>query len=170
MNRNPVPFGAWILCPLTESISIPSFFGKIRYFPYAWIASTCTNVFGFFSLITLIASSIGSTAPISLLTIIIETRIVSSHTASRSSSSEMIPSASTFRYVTRKPSSSKYPVTAETDACSIDVVIIWFPALLFASAAPISAVLFDSVPPDVKRISFSSTFNVFAIFFLASLI
>ena len=50
-----------------------------------------------------------------IITTSIETRIVSSHTASRSSSSEMIPSASTFRYVTRKPSSSKYPVTAETD-------------------------------------------------------
>ena len=40
---------------------------------------------------------------------------------------------------------------------------MWFPARLFASAVPIRAMLLDSVPPEVKRISLSFTFNVFAI-------
>lgn len=41
-------------------------------------------------------------------------------------------------------------------------------ALRFAIAAPINAQLFDSVPPEVKKISFSFTFIVRAIFSLAS--
>ena len=42
------------------------------------------------------------------------------------------------------------------------------PALLFALAAPISAQLSDSVPPEVKKISFSCTFSVLAILSFAS--
>ena len=38
--KNPLPFGPWILCPLTDIISTPSFLGTILYFPNAWIAST----------------------------------------------------------------------------------------------------------------------------------
>ena len=41
---------------------------------------------------------------------------------------------------------------------------------VFAMALPMIAKLFDSVPPEVKTISFSVTFSVFAIFSLASLI
>ena len=43
-------------------------------------------------------------------------------------------------------------------------------ALVMDHFAPIIAVLFDSVPPDVNSISLSCTLSVFAIFFLASLI
>ena len=48
--------------------------------------------------------------------------------------------------------------------------MILLPLRLFAIAVPIIAILFDSVPPDVKKISFGSTFNIFAIFSCASLI
>ena len=37
-----------------------------------------------------------------------------------------------------------------------------FPARLLARAVPMSAILLDSEPPEVKRISFSFTFSVFA--------
>ena len=47
-----------------------------------------------------------------------------------------------------------------TAACSTIVVTIWFPLRLLAMAAPISARLLDSVPPEVKRISFSCTFRI----------
>ena len=46
-----------------------------------------------------------------------------------------------------------------TDACSILVVITCLPALRFAIAVPMNAILFDSVPPDVKIISFGLHFN-----------
>lgn len=68
--------------------------------------------------------------------------------------------------MTSYPCSSRYAIVADTDGCSMDVVITCFPLRLFASATPIIARLLDSVPPDVKQISFSCTFNVFAIFFL----
>ena len=51
--KNPTPFGPWILWPLTESRSMPCFFGRISYFPYAWIASTWNNVGRIFLLDTL---------------------------------------------------------------------------------------------------------------------
>lgn len=50
----------------------------------------------------------------------------------------------------------------------MQVVIRWFPDLLLARAVPINAILLDSVPPEVKRISFSFTFKDFAISSLAS--
>ncbi len=50
-----------------------------------------------------------------------------------------------------------------TDGCSIAVVMMCFPRRLFARAAPKMARLFDSVPPEVKMISFGSQRSVFAI-------
>lgn len=41
----------------------------------------------------------------------------------------------------------------------MQVVIRWFPFLLAAMAAPMRAILLDSVPPEVKTISFSFTFR-----------
>ena len=81
-----------------------------------------------------------------------------------------MPLLSTGRYTISNPCSSKYFIVAATEECSIFVVIILFPALLFALALPIIARLFDSVPPDVKYISFGSVFNIFDIFSLACLI
>ena len=50
------------------------------------------------------------------------------------------------------------------------VVIICLPLFLLAKAVPIRAILLDSVPPEVKTISFSSTFKVLAIIFALSFI
>ena len=55
-----------------------------------------------------------------------------------------------------------------TAACSTDVMMMWFPFRLFAIAPPMSARLSDSVPPEVNRISFSCTFRIPAIVFVAS--
>ena len=40
--------------------------------------------------------------------------------------------------------------------------MMWRPALWLARAVPIRAMLLDSEPPEVKRISLSFTFRVFA--------
>ena len=147
---NPVPFGPWILCPLTVNTSMLLFFGLISIFPKAWIASTWYITFLFIVLMYLPISSIGWMAPTSLFTYIMETKIVSSVIASFSSSSWTTPSWSTGKYVTSYPSCSKCFIGLFTDACSTFVVMIFFPLLLLASTAPIIAQLFDSVPPDVK--------------------
>ncbi len=116
------------------------------------------------------ASAIGSTAPISLLTYIMDTRIVSSLTASLSCSREISPSESTSSQVTENPCSSRNRMGAATAGCSISVVIKCMPCLRFAMAAPIMARLLASVPPEVKNNSVSFAFKVRQIFFLASLI
>ena len=100
----------------------------------------------------------------------IDTRMVSGVSASFKSSKEICPLLSTERNVMRKPCSSKKEAVALTLGCSTAVVMIWFPFLFAASAVPISAILLDSVPPEVMISSFGSTFKVAAIFCLASLI
>ena len=115
-------------------------------------------------------SSIGSIAPISLFTIITDTRIVSGQIACFNSSGSICPCLSTFRNVIRNPCSSRNSNGLYTDACSILVDMIWFPLLRFAKAAPISAMLLDSVPPEVNMISFGSAFSVPAMMSCASFI
>ena len=153
---------------LTDRRSMPCRLGRITYFPYAWIASTWSSVFGFFSFTIREISSMGSTAPTSLFTYMTDTRIVSDLTAAFNSSRLIWPSRSTGRIVTSNPSSSRYSSGLYTDGCSTAVLMMCVPARRFASAAPINAILFDSDPPEVKRISFSSAFNVSAIIRLAS--
>ena len=84
-----------------------------------------------------------------------ETSIVSSSRASFNASSETTPSDPTGRNVTLNPLSSRYRNGSFTEECSIPDTITWFPFLLFAIAAPIIAMLLDSVPPEVNTISFS---------------
>ena len=67
------------------------------------------------------------------------------------------------------PSSSRKRIVFLTDACSTLVVIICLPARWFASAVPMIARLFDSVPPEVNTISFSWQRSVFAMAVAASL-
>ncbi len=43
------------------------------------------------------------------------------------------------------------------------LLMMWLPARRLAIAVPIKAMLLDSEPPDVKRISFSCTLRDFAI-------
>ena len=52
--------------------------------------------------------------------------------------------------------------------CSIEVVIIRLPRLFCAFAAPKTAILLLSVPPEVKYISLDSQESAFAIFLLES--
>ncbi len=160
--------GPWILWLLAESRSTPSFLGWILYFPYAWMASTWNKAPGFFARMASAASWIGWTAPISLFTYIMETKIVSGVMDSRSCSKEISPSLSTSSHVTEKPCSSKNRIGADTAGCSIFVVTKCIPARLFAMAAPSMARLLDSVPPEVNTNSVSFAFNVLQIFFLAS--
>ena len=45
------------------------------------------------------------------------------------------------------------------DACSTFVLMMCIPALLFAMAVPMRAMLLDSEPPEVNKISLSATFQ-----------
>ena len=128
--------------------------------PKACTASTWKSVCGFFSFIAFPISAIGSTAPISLLVCIIETMIVSSRTASATSSADTRPISSTGRYVTSKPSLSRYFIVSRTAGCSILVVMRCLPLLAFALAQPMSAKLSDSEPQDVKTRFFGWHFSI----------
>ena len=125
-------------------------------------------MFAFLLFIIFDISSTGSTAPISLFTYIIETSIVSSLILSFNTSRSTLPVLSTGSTVSSKPSSAKNVAGIYTAGCSIPDIIICFPSLFFAIAVPKSAILLDSVPPDVKIISLFLTFRVFAIVSAAS--
>ena len=98
----------------------------------------------------------------------VDTMIVSGLKTASSALIFTLPCASTGRYVISNPCSCRYNAGWLTAACSTDVIMMWFPLRLFASAPPISARLSDSVPPDVNRISFSCTFRIPAMVFVAS--
>ena len=70
--------------------------------------------------------------------------------------------SSTGMTVISYPCSFSHSRGAETAACSKDVVMMCFPCLQLAYAVPTRAQLSDSVPPEVKKISFSCTFRVLA--------
>ena len=95
-------------------------------------------------------SATGSTAPISLLVCMTETRMVSGRIAAATWSGETRPSRSTPRRVTSKPCDSRYFMASRTAGCSICVVIRCFPLLCAANAPPMMAILSDSVPQEVK--------------------
>ena len=121
-----------------------------------------------YSLIIRPSSETGSIAPISLFTYITDTRMVSSLSDALSVSGSTCPAAFTGRYVTSKPFFSRNAQLSSTAGCSITVVIMCLPRLLPARAAPIIAILSPSVPPDVKKISFSLTLRIPAKISLAS--
>ena len=155
MNSAPTPFGPWNLWLLMDIMSIPIRFGYITYLPNACMASTWKSTLGFFSFIRLAMSSTGMTAPISLLTYMTDTMIVSSSTSSTNRSTSTTPSFPVGILTTSNPISSRNVSGLPTEACSTAVVMILLPALLLASAPPIRAMLLDSVPPDVNTISFA---------------
>ena len=96
-------------------------------------------------------SAIGMTAPVSLLTIMTETRMVSGRRAFFSSSTVILPSWSGCKYVTSKPFASSFCMGCRTAWCSTAVVMMWRPRLPRRSAAERMAQLSASVPPEVKN-------------------
>ena len=72
-------------------------------------------------------SLIGLTAPVSLLTAITETKIVSSVIAALIELTSICPFSLTGKMVNLKPSSSKDFITFKTEGCSVAVVIKWLP-------------------------------------------
>ena len=113
-------------------------------------------------------SSTGSIAPISLFTYITDTRTVSSLIVDFNNSRSTCPSEFTGSTESSNPCSVKNSAGLYTAGCSIPEIIICFPYLFLLMAPPISAILLDSVPPEVKIISPFFTFKVFAIISAAS--
>ena len=132
------------------------------------MASVWKRVLGFFALMHRPMAAISCTAPISLFTVIMETIMVSSRIAFSKSVREICPFSSTGRTVKEKPCCSKNSKGLYTAGCSMAEVMMCFPCLSMPKQVPIKAVLLDSVPPEVKIISFSLHFKVFAMVSLAS--
>ena len=127
------------------------------------MASVWKITSGFFSLTAAEIAAISCTAPTSLFTYITETSTVSGRIRESNSERSTCPSLSTGAKLNENPISSRNLSGAFTEACSNFVAIICFPTRLFASAVPINAILFASVPPEVKTISFGCALSVFAI-------
>ena len=90
------------------------------------------------------------TAPVSLLTIMSDTRIVSSRSAARTCSGEMPPDLSGCRRVTEKPSFSRKSSVRRTASCSAAELMICRPCRRISRAPEISAQLSPSEPQEVK--------------------
>jgi hypothetical protein len=84
-----------------------------------------------------------------------ETKIVFSSMLEYNSSVLSLHFSSTPIYTTSKPACSSFLQLSRTAGCSAHEVIILFPRLFLAYAAPNKARLAASVPPDVKNISSS---------------
>ena len=154
---NPIPFGPCNLCPLTLIKSILYLEGLKFILAYDCTASTWKYTLSFKVFRYFPISSIGWIVPISLFTCIIVIKLVLGFIEFFNSSIFILPSLSTFKYVTSNPSSSKSFKVFKTDGCSISVDIIWFFLFLYKLETPLIIALLDSVPPDVKYISFSFT-------------
>ena len=88
MYSAPTPFAAWILWPETEIISVPSVFALKGSLKKPCTASVWNSASGLSRRVARIISRMGMTAPVSLLTIITETRMVSGRSACVSASAE----------------------------------------------------------------------------------
>ena len=127
--NKPEPNRPCILWPAMENISI---FSKLNgILPMACTISTWKAIFGNFFKYSPI-SFIGLIAPISLLTIIRETRIVSSLIAAFNVLTSICPSLLTGKTVTSKPKSCISKTVFKTDGCSVALVIMCLPRLLLA--------------------------------------
>ena len=116
-----------------------------------------------------IISEIGWITPVSLLTPIIDIRRVSSLILSLISFGFTLPDWSTFIISTSKPNFSNSCIGSSTALCSIAEVMMCF-LLLFNpnSFKPRIAILFDSVAPLVKIISFREEFTKLTTWSVAS--
>ena len=100
-------------------------------------------------------SVMGWIMPVSLFAYMTDTRTVSGRIADATASGLTRPSGSTGKRVFSKPSASRALTQLRTAGCSIAVVIICFlPCVARCRATPAIARLSDSVPDDVKIISF----------------
>ena len=94
-----MPFGAWILWPLMVIMSAPSVLAENGTFRNPCTASVCSRAMLFSALSIRATAAMSLTAPVSLLTIMSETRIVSGRSAARTRSSGMAPVPSGCRRV-----------------------------------------------------------------------
>src|SRR3972149_5642736 len=134
--------------------------------PAAWTASVWNVISRSFAIFPI--SPIGKITPVPLLTYIIVMSMVFGVMASLSRSRLSSPSESTFRYVTSKPSFSRYLQVFKTAGCSTLVVIMWLPFDFLASAAPFMARLSPSLPQLVNITSTGEQFKNAHTFSLAS--
>ena len=122
--------------------------------PKAWTASVWNR--------TLCARQIRPIAatswitPVSLLAVMIETRMVSGRIAASSSARSTSPSVPTGSQVTSQPLRSRCLQVSMTALCSVTTVMMWLPLSRRNSAAPLIARLLASVAPLVKVISLAS--------------
>ena len=126
---------------------------SISIFPKPWTSSTWKYALESFTNSPI--SFNGIIDPTSLLTAIIETKIVSGVNSLFKSSKLIWPVSSTSRYTILYPSWAKRFIGFMTEGCSILVVIIFLPISFLARTVPKIAVLLLSEPPLVKIISLS---------------
>ena len=119
----------------------------------ACTASVCSRAGEDASFSTSATARISVTAPVSLLTIIRETRTVSGRRASRTWAGEMTPVPSGFRRVTSKPRLSSRSRLRRTASCSTRELMTCLPLRFMLSAPESRAQLSLSEPQEVKTTS-----------------
>ena len=149
----PMPLGACILCPLTLIMSAPRLFGLNGSFMKACTASVCTSAALPARLNSPDIAEISVTAPVSLLTSIKETSIVSSRRASITACGLIAPVPSGLSSVTSKPRRRSSSRVLRTASCSTDEEIMCRPFRAMTSAPERSAQLSLSEPQEVKTTS-----------------
>ncbi len=161
--KAPIPFGPYSLWEEIDSKSTPNSWTSMGTFPTACTASVWNTTPCSWQ--SFVISPIGWIVPTSLFPNIIETILVFSEMLFLSSERLIIPKLSTGRNTTSKPSWDSFLHGSKIASCSIEEVIILPEECLVA--IPRNAVLFDSVPPEVRKISEGSAFIKDAICFLA---
>ena len=91
--------------------------------------------------------------PISLLTAMMETRVVSGRINSANLSTLTKPALSTGAKSISNPWFCNQRADSLTAGCSMLDTMMCFPKGIFSKATPLSTQLSPSVPPDVKKIS-----------------
>ena len=151
MYSAPAPLIPWTLWAETEIRSAPSVRARNGTLKKPCTASVWNSAFGQTRCVSRAMRSMGMTAPDSLFTIMMLTRIVSGRRAACRASRLTRPSASGCRQVTEKPCCSSFCMGWSTAWCSTAVVTMWRPRLPSRSAAEKMAQLSASVPPEVKK-------------------
>ena len=131
-------------------------FTSIGILPIACTASVWNGILCFRAIAP--SSAIGSMVPISLLAYMMEMRMVLSVIAFSSSAGSTRPYWSTGRYVTVKPSFSRYSQVWRTAWCSIFEVMIWLPFFRFAQSNALDRPVVGLAPPggEVNLIGFGT--------------
>ena len=152
IHSAPTPLGPSNLWAETATVSAPREATSTSRYGAAWTASTWRWIPRRARTRSAISRT-GWIVPTSLLASITATSTVRSSRSSSRASGSTRPVASTGTQATSKPHFARCSAAWPTAWCSIELTTRRLPCALPAHAAPLTARLLASVPPDVKTTS-----------------